>query len=37
MGDPVIGVIDGLTPVGIEGEEHIKKRKEFLREIGYKR
>ncbi len=32
----VIGVMDGLTPLGVEGEEDIKERKEFLRKIGYK-
>ena len=32
----VIGVIDGLSPVGVETEEDQKKRKEFLRAIGYK-
>jgi adenosine/AMP kinase len=37
LGRAIIGVVDGLTPVGIEGEEDIKKRRAFLREIGYKR
>jgi adenosine/AMP kinase len=37
LGRAIIGVVDGLTPVGIEGEEDIQKRKVFLREIGYKR
>jgi adenosine/AMP kinase len=32
----VIGVIDGLSPVAVEAEEDKKKRKEFLRTIGYK-
>ena len=32
----VIGVMDGLTPLGVEGDEDIKERKEFLRKIGYK-
>ncbi len=32
----VIGVMDGLTPLGVEGEEDIKERKELLRKIGYK-
>jgi len=35
-GRGIIGVIDGQTPVGVEGEEDIKKRREFLRKIGYK-
>lgn len=36
-GRAILGVIDGYMPKGIEGEEDIKKRKEFLRAIGYKR
>jgi adenosine/AMP kinase len=32
----VVGVIDGMTPKGIEGPEDQKKRKDFLRDIGYK-
>ncbi len=36
QGRGVLGVIDGFTPVGIEGEEHKKQRREFLRKIGYK-
>ena len=36
-GRGVIGVIDGQTPLGVELEEDIKERKEFLRKIGYKR
>lgn len=35
-GRGILGVIDGLKTKGIEGEEDIKKRKEFLRKIGYK-
>jgi hypothetical protein len=35
-GRGVIGVIDGLTPVGVETEENVKERREFLRKIGYK-
>lgn len=33
----VIGVLDGDGPLGVEGEEDMKERKEFLRKIGYKR
>lgn len=33
----ILGVIDGEGPKGIETEEDQKKRKEFLRNIGYKR
>jgi len=36
-GRAIIGVIDGYMPKGIESEEDIKERKEFLRKIGYKR
>ena len=37
QGCGILGVIDGFSPKGVEGEEDIKKRKEFLRTIGYKR
>ena len=37
QGNGIIGVIDGFSPKGIENEEDIRKRKEFLRKIGYKR
>lgn len=36
QGRGILGVIDGSSPKGIEGEEGIKWRKEFLRKIGYK-
>jgi adenosine/AMP kinase len=36
-GRGVMGVIDGLKPLGIEGEEDRKWRRDFLRKIGYKR
>ncbi|PUA32056.1 MAG: hypothetical protein B9J98_04540 [Candidatus Terraquivivens tikiterensis] len=36
QGRGVLGVIDGYRSKGIEGEEDIRKRKEFLRKIGYK-
>lgn len=36
QGRGVLGVIDGETPRGIEGEEGIRWRKSFLRKIGYK-
>ena len=35
-GRGVLGVIDGQKPVGVEGDEGIKWRKDFLRKIGYK-
>ncbi len=33
----VLGVADGLKPVGVEGEEDKKERKDLLRQLGYKR
>jgi uncharacterized protein len=35
-GRGILGVVDGATPLGIEGEEDIAWRKDFLRKIGYK-
>ncbi|MEW5994380.1 MAG: adenosine-specific kinase [Candidatus Zixiibacteriota bacterium] len=37
LGRGVLGVVDGLTPQGIEGDDDKKERNEFLRTIGYKR
>lgn len=36
-GRGIVGVIDGYMPKGVENDDDIKKRKEFLRAIGYKR
>ncbi|MDR5695397.1 MAG: adenosine-specific kinase [Armatimonadota bacterium] len=36
QGRGILGVIDGLRTKGIETEEDVAKRKEFLRNIGYK-
>ena len=36
QGRGIAGVIDGLKSKGIETEEDIRARKEFLRKIGYK-
>jgi len=36
QGRGLVGVIDGLKSKGIETEEDIRARKEFLRKIGYK-
>ena len=36
QGRGILGVIDGLLTKGIEGEEDIAWRKDFLRMIGYK-
>jgi len=37
QGQGVLGVIDGSSPKGIEGESDIAWRHNLLREIGYKR
>jgi uncharacterized protein len=36
QGSGIMGVIDGESPKGVEGEEDKKKRHGFLRMIGYK-
>ena len=36
QGRGIMGVIDGFPPQGLEGEEDIAWRKNFLRQIGYK-
>lgn len=36
QGRGIVGVIDGLSSKGVETEEDIEARKEFLRKIGYK-
>jgi adenosine/AMP kinase len=36
LGRGILGVIDGLPTVGIEKDEDIAERKDFLRKIGYK-
>ncbi len=37
QGKGILGVIDGESPKGIEGEKDVHERKSFLRDIGYKR
>lgn len=37
QGRGILGVVDGYTPLGVEDENKIKERVEFLRKIGYKR
>ncbi len=37
QGRAILGIVDGYTPVGVEGEEDKKERHEFLRKIGYKK
>ena len=36
QGRGLLGVIDGLSPKGIEGEDDVAWRKNLLRQIGYK-
>jgi uncharacterized protein len=36
QGRGILGVIDGFSPKGVEGDTDIAKRKSFLRMIGYK-
>jgi hypothetical protein len=35
-GRAIVGIVDGGQPLGIEGDEDRKERKELLRKIGYK-
>jgi len=37
LGRGVLGVIDGSSPKGVEGQSDIAWRHDLLREIGYKR
>jgi uncharacterized protein len=37
QGRGILGVVDGFSPKGVETEGDAKSRREFLREIGYKR
>jgi adenosine/AMP kinase len=32
----IVGVVDGHSPLGVEGEREARERIEFLRKIGYK-
>lgn len=36
QGRAILGVVDGASPKGVEGEEDIAWRRGFLRQIGYK-
>jgi hypothetical protein len=36
QGRGIVGVVDGLKSKGIETEEDVRVRKEFLRKVGYK-
>jgi len=37
QGGGIVGVIDGASPSGVETAEHVEKRRQFLKNIGYKR
>lgn len=36
QGRGILGVVDGFSPRGVEGDEDVAWRKGFLRQIGYK-
>ena len=36
QGNGILGVIDGYSPVGVEGPKAVTERHQFLRQIGYK-
>jgi adenosine/AMP kinase len=36
QGRGILGVIDGHAPLGVEGEEDVRSRKQLLRTFGYK-
>jgi hypothetical protein len=36
QGRGILGVVDGVTPGGIETEADVRVRRDFLRTIGYK-
>ena len=36
QGRGILGVIDGFSPKGVEGEADVMARQGFLRQIGYK-
>jgi uncharacterized protein len=36
QGRGILGVVDGLPPQGVEGEDDVRWRQGFLRQIGYK-
>ncbi|HEY4706564.1 MAG TPA: adenosine-specific kinase, partial [Thermodesulfobacteriota bacterium] len=36
LGKGIVGVVDGMSPLMIEGEKDRAERKAFLRKIGYK-
>ena len=36
-GRAILGVVDGVSPRGVESDNDRNERREFLRKIGYKR
>lgn len=36
QGRGLLGVVDGFKTKGVEGEEEVRERRDFLRKIGYK-
>jgi adenosine/AMP kinase len=36
QGRGILGVVDGSSPIGVEGEEAVKQRKDLLRRFSYK-
>jgi adenosine/AMP kinase len=36
QGRGIVGVVDGLPPLGVETAEDVQWRKDLLRKIGYK-
>lgn len=36
QGRGILGVVDGFSPKGVEGEQEVKQRKELLRKFSYK-
>lgn len=36
QGRGIVGVVDGFSPKGVEGPDDVRKRQDFLRQIGYK-
>ena len=36
LGRGILGVVDGASPLGAEGEADVTERKSLLRSIGYK-
>jgi len=36
-GRGILGIVDGVSPKGVEGAQDKQERREFLRKVGYKR